>query len=250
MALQKTERVRLLSSVLHEFKTDTRWSNDQLNLVLSEFGLEEVYAEDPDYWGSVGQSLRKISNEALVDLIKLLPDLDLMATEADADVPDLWEPELIRAFLSHSSKHREQVSEISRGLHEWNIQGFVAHQSMRVSVKWQGQIEAALRSCDIFVGFIHPEFNLSQWTNQEVGWAYGRSLPIYFVRLGADPKGFPANIQWPSGVSKSPTEIATSIASLINGHPKYSHCMVGSLIEDLAVAHVPTTMLRTLPRRS
>jgi len=237
VALPRTERVKLLTQVLEAFKTNPRWTDDQINLVLAEYGLEGAFEDNPNFfWHAVAGSLRMIGDEGLLELGELVAPQPQPELRSPAPVPGFWEPNLIRVFLSHSAKHKADVAAISAGLRDWGIQGFVAHEAMEVKVEWQKQIEAALRSCEFFVGLVHPEFISSQWTNQEVGWAYGRATPTFFIRLGADPKGFPASVQWPSVVSKSPNEVSDRIASWVNEHPPYSNLIAGRLLDALSAA--------------
>jgi len=238
VALPRNDRVTLLMQVLDAFKTNPRWTDDRINLVLAEYGLEGVFEDNPDYFrDAVARSVRMIGDEELLELSKLVaPQPQPEELRSPAPVPGFWEPNLIRVFLSHSAKHKAEVAAISDGLRDWGIQGFVAHEAMEVNVEWQEQIEAALRSSEFFVGLVHPEFIDSHWTNQEVGWAYGRATPRFFIRLGADPKGFPASVQWPSVGLKSPKEVSDTIAAWVNKYPEYSNRIAGRLVEALSAA--------------
>lgn len=130
---------------------------------------------------------------------------------------------------------------MSNSLAKWGIHDFVAHDTIEVTREWQKQIEAALQSCEIFVGLVHNEFNLSHWALQEVGWAYGRSVPYYFIMFDTVPVGFLAIKQWPSAKAKSPLDAAEDIANWVsNTSTTYSDLIIYSLIEHLAQA-------RTLP---
>lgn len=67
---------------------------------------------------------------------------------------------------------------------------FVAHDAIQPSRQWQEVIELALRTCDVLVAYVTPDFASSAWTDQEVGWALGRGSIVIPVRVGADPHGF------------------------------------------------------------
>jgi TIR domain len=56
--------------------------------------------------------------------------------------------------------------------------------------EWQKVIELALRSCDVLMAYVTPDFAQSRWTDQEVGWAMGRGVVLIPVKVGADPYGF------------------------------------------------------------
>jgi nucleoside 2-deoxyribosyltransferase len=50
--------------------------------------------------------------------------------------------------------------------------------------EWQNEIEAALSTCDALVALLHPGFHVSMWTDQEIGYAMGRGIPVYSVGFG------------------------------------------------------------------
>lgn len=56
-------------------------------------------------------------------------------------------------------------------------------------------IENALFSMDAFVALMTEGFHDSLWTDQEVGVAIGRGVPIISVRLEKDPYGFIGKFQ-------------------------------------------------------
>jgi hypothetical protein len=60
---------------------------------------------------------------------------------------------------------------------------------------WQDEIEGALASMDGFVALLTDKFHESDWTDQEVGFAFARGVPIVPVRLGCDPYGFIGKFQ-------------------------------------------------------
>lgn len=105
---------------------------------------------------------------------------------------DLWRPSAApRVFLSHLAKDREEVHELARVLKMIGFACFVAHDEIRPSRSWLREIERALNSCEILVGYITEGFSESEWTDQEVGWALGRGLvAIPVVAGGPMPYGF------------------------------------------------------------
>ena len=77
----------------------------------------------------------------------------------------------------------------------FGISGFVAHEDIHPTKEWQDEIENALFSMDTFVALMTEEFHDSIWTDQEVGVAFGRGVPIISVKLGKDPYGFIGKFQ-------------------------------------------------------
>ena len=159
-----------------------------------------------------------------------------MTAESEPDATDIWVPDMLRAFLSHSAVHKRFVHDVADALHTYGIDGFVAHDSIEVTKEWQSEIERALRTADMLVGFVHPEFTNSAWANQEVGWAYGREIPVFMVRLGADPLGFPSKFQWPDLKLADAEDVAARIAQLANSDQHFSDKIAGALIAALREA--------------
>lgn len=149
-------------------------------------------------------------------------------------VPSFWQPDHVRVFLSHSAAHKAMVGQVADALLGFGIHGFVAHDTMEESKPWADQIMAALRSAEGFIGLVHPEYSASAWCNQEVGWAYGRGIPCYFIRLGADPAGFPGHIQWPSGGVDTPATLAHRIVQWVVTTPGLGTHIADGLLAELA----------------
>lgn len=71
----------------------------------------------------------------------------------------------------------------------------MAHEDVHPTKEWQDEIENALSSMDAFVALMTSDFHNSLWTDQEVGFALGRGVPIVAVKLGKDPYGFIGKFQ-------------------------------------------------------
>src|SRR3989338_10334905 len=48
---------------------------------------------------------------------------------------------------------------------------------------------------EAFVALMTEDFHESDWTDQEVGCAFGRGVPIIAIKLGRDPYGFIGKFQ-------------------------------------------------------
>jgi hypothetical protein len=84
---------------------------------------------------------------------------------------------------------------LKESLRVFGISAFVAHEDIHPTKEWQDEIENALFSMDAFVALMTEEFHESIWTDQEVGVAFGRGVPIISVKLGKDPYGFIGKFQ-------------------------------------------------------
>jgi hypothetical protein len=148
----------------------------------------------------------------------------------------LWRAGHIRVFLSHISAEHEFVSQVSEELRQIGIDGFVAHVSIVPDAVWQDEIENALLSSDAFVGILHPGFSASIWTQQEVGWALGRGIPVQMIRLGEDPVGFRAKRQARNPKNATPWSVASSVAVGLSTHPTLGPTVVDRLVRSLGEA--------------
>lgn len=145
-----------------------------------------------------------------------------------------WKKGYVRVFISHSAHHKAFVGKVAEELAVAGIHGFVAHDTMSYSKPWQEQIEHALRTMQAFVLLVHPEVNDSAWCHQEIGWALGRRVPHYVIRLGTDPGGFIGRDQWPSSVTASEREVANIISTWVAELPELGPSLIDGMFETLA----------------
>jgi hypothetical protein len=183
MALSRGDRFRLKRQ--RSDALDSRARAD-VELLFGEFGLDDSV----DDYGNVTVvgALQSVSDDQLLGLAAMVQgrsDVEVLA-ELVSESPDvgLWKPKYLRVFASHSAKRKAFIGEIKELLDVAGVDLFVAHDSMTVSKPWQAQIEVHLSSMDALVAFVHPEVNESPWCQQEVGWALGRGVPRFAIRLG------------------------------------------------------------------
>ena len=226
--------MRLIDNVLGELFSMDWWSADTIlvGFHLSSIGYESGHESDD--MRAIRSSVVDSDDATLIELSKYLKveAVDGLASTYE----DLWKPNFVRLFLSHLASQKVFVAAVARELERYGLHGFVAHDSIEPDRAWQGEIERALRSADVFVGLIHEGFKASCWTQQEVGWAYGQRLPILMIRLGEDPLGFPASIQSRSMRDDSPVKVAQAIAAWVNLRPGFGDRVGDALIAALAQA--------------
>jgi len=134
---------------------------------------------------------------------------------SDVEVRRLWPENRFRLFLSHVSKHKIAVSKLKGELELHGVAPFVAHEDIEPTFEWEHEIELALRSMHALVALITPDFHGSSWTDQEVGWAFGRGLLVVPVRLGCDPYGLLGKVQGVSGSLAQPGMLASAIVDAL-----------------------------------
>lgn len=148
--------------------------------------------------------------------------------------PPFWHQGMLRVFVSHLAAHRVFAARLQNLLLGFGISAFVAHNDIEPTQDWQSQIEAALSTCDALVALLHPNFHLSNWTDQEVGFAMGRGVPVFSVRFGQDPYGFIGRFQAFNGDPDSASELAQELFMVYRKHKQTQRRMAEVLVTRFA----------------
>ena len=150
--------------------------------------IDDVLENYPDIDGKPSPETKKVRRA-----LKLagIDDTVVASVSNVRNADDLWPVGEMRVFISHLASRKAEVHELAEVLRAVGLACFVAHDQIRPSRAWQSEIERALRSCDLLVAYVSPDFSGSDWTEQEVGWALGRDLVVIPVSVdGEMPTGF------------------------------------------------------------
>lgn len=158
------------------------------------------------------------------------------AKPTSADVKHIWKEGFFRLFLSHVSVHKVAIAKLKSELQLRGLSAFVAHEDIAPSSNWQNEIELALSSMHALAAFLTPDFHSSNWTDQEVGFALGKSVFVVPVRLGADPYGFISKVQGLSGSLDQPDRIASLPSNTLLYHSSTHRLMSKGLASAFVVA--------------
>ncbi len=180
-----------------------------IDLTLSEFGFPTTHQWNGKTEDYVLKMVKDQDDSKLIALSKYL-GYDKFETPSYLE-PAFWEENKLRVFLSHLSKHKSWTTELQEALSKFGISAFVAHKDIKPTLEWQVQIEAGLATCDALVALLHEGFHESNWTDQEIGFAMGRGVPVSSIRLGQDPYGFIGKTQAFQGHEKETEEIAEEL---------------------------------------
>lgn len=107
----------------------------------------------------------------------------------------IWGKKGYRLFVTHKAEVKKETAALKKKLKLFGVSCFVAHEDIHPTKEWQNEIEKALFSMDALVALMTERFHDSDWTDQEVGVAFGRGVPIIAIRLGKDPYGFIGKFQ-------------------------------------------------------
>lgn len=148
----------------------------------------------------------------------------------EKEVKAIWEPDFLRAFLSHKSEFKKEAASLRDCMLDRGVSCFVAHEDIEPTKEWQEVIENALFSMDVMIPLITEKFPDSKWTDQEVGIAIGRGIPVVPVRLGRDPYGFIGKFQALNGSDKRSFELADDLLRLLIGHASLRERSLDALV--------------------
>jgi hypothetical protein len=93
-------------------------------------------------------------------------------------------------------------------------------------MQWLDEIENALASMEGLVALMTENFHDSQWTDQEIGYAFAREVPIIAIRLGIDPYGFIGKFQ---ALSASWNDAPKEILKILCKQPGFFPAYLSSL---------------------
>ena len=165
-----------------------------------------------------------------------------------------WQPGYFRVFASHVSSDKVLASGVRYALRPFGIDVFVAHIDIEPTEDWQRIIEGALDTCDMLVAFLTPKFHESLWTDQEVGFVFGRRKLVLPLMLGAAPYGFLGKKQGLAANDSAPEQLAERIFDTLLKRADLSDRLAEGLLTALEAStsfdesRKRLTNLRRVPR--
>lgn len=102
----------------------------------------------------------------------------------------------IEIFLSHANKDKKIAKNLADELSNYGLKIFVAHEDIKVGDKWESSLFNKIKDCDLFVALLSENFHNAQYTDHEVGIAYGLNKLIFPIRIdNTMPYGFMSKFQ-------------------------------------------------------
>jgi len=226
MPLTPSQRVTLIKGVADALQSE-EWP--LVDLCLKQFSLPWTDQWSGNKYEYILEMLTDAPDGGLLDLADHL-GFHLNEIKPSGIEPPFWRKGMFRLFITHLAKYRKFAGELQDALRRFGISCFVAHNDIEPTLEWQNEIEAALGTCEALVALLHPEFHLSNWTDQEVGFAMGRGVPVFTVRLGEDPYGFIGRFQAFNGNGKSAPMLARELFDTLRQHKQTQRRMGEVLI--------------------
>lgn len=134
-------------------------------------------------------------------------------------------------FLSHIADYKKPVSEIKQELAPYGVSCFVAHEDIEPNTMWANEIMDALYSADLLVALMTNGYHESNWTDQEIGCAIGRGIPVIAMNIdGTVPYGIIGQFQ---GYKTTLEKAATDLLEFLAAEEKYHKAWVNK-VQELA----------------
>lgn len=209
--MNTSERVNYIKEIARLLSVES-WA--EIDLTLTHFGfptLEKWGGERYDYIIEMIQKAKDEKIEELARHLGIIPDVNVISP-ADTSI---WQPRRFRIFISHTSPNKELAAELKQLLEKYYISGFVAHNDIKPTTEWEGEITKALNSAHALVALLSKDFPASPWTDQEVGACVGRGILVIPIMMGRDPYGFIKKYQGLQGLNRSMEDIAAEIFGIL-----------------------------------
>jgi hypothetical protein len=232
MALAPGDRISKIQEIGRNLADETRADVD---LTLGTFGVppakfdgeDWVYGEKYQY---ILRRLGKASEAAITGLHAHISGEAPTPAEPTSDPPAEGEP---LVFISHTWKNKVLAAEVSDTFAEVGIKGFVAHEDIEPSKDWAAEIERNLHACSALAAILTDDFPESPFSNQEIGYAFGRGrLVVGVMQNQKPPPGLAAKYQAIPGTTstwKTGRWIAVDVLDVLFKNPMTRALVVRSM---------------------
>jgi nucleoside 2-deoxyribosyltransferase len=232
MALTPSDRATFKKEIAQRLSPQS-WA--EIDLVLNEFGASTTdFWQGADRFAYIVEMLKNVGDTVLSQLAAHLSIETGVGSVLDP--PAFWSENQLRVFISHLAKNKIYASQLQTELAACGISCFVAHEDIEPDAEWQGEIEKALRTCDALVALLHEGFHESIWTDQEVGYALGRGVPVFSIRLDIAPYGLFGKKQAFNGKNKDISAIARELLDAYRKHPKTQEKASDAIVEKFCAS--------------
>ena len=164
-------------------------SNRTVALVLSEL-VKLIPLQNPEYSKELLDQLKETVKKLIPNGTSKTRDHDIVVNES------IWSRNKVRIFISHRDSYKKEAHALGERLNNFGFSCFVAHDTIEPMLHWKSVIEDALNTMDGMICFLTKDYYESTWTNQEIGFALARNVPIFqYCHEKVDPQGFRMDIQ-------------------------------------------------------
>lgn len=258
--MKPSERIKTIKKISNNLGKDD-WTF--IDITLRQFKLPTQNSWSGNTYEYVAAMIEDAADEELVELAQHLEIHSEPSHAPPTPTPAFWAENYYKLFLSHVSSYKKETAELQEALEFYGITAFVAHEDIEPTKEWQSEIEVALETMDGLAALLTPTFHDSNWTDQEIGFAIGKGVPVISVRLGLDPYGFIGKYQGMQGAGKTSRQTAKEIVQILLNNkvsqPKIVRSLVCSFSESSSYAeskekiefiekasHIPPELLKIM----
>lgn len=227
--MKPSDRIHLIRDVARALGQES-WN--LIDLTLKQFSLPWTndWNGGGDREAYVMDMISESSDEALLELGK---HVGAVSELESVEAPTFWQEQQPRIFISHISATKKAVAGLKAELEDYGLSAFVAHEDIEPTREWQDEIEGALATMDALVAVLVPGFAESKWTDQEVGVAVGRRVPIVPLKAGLDPYGLIGKYQALQVKGRTNDVVAVDVIEILAGKPQIASKISRALVERL-----------------
>ena len=213
------EKINLVNSICEEFNQKYRY--DDIKVFLDHFGIpsDSTFQYSGEYrdFEYAKSRLNLTTDDKILAIANELELVSGVSPSQYFDAPNCWsDKNKFRLFISHLAKDKLMATRLKSTLEPYNIIGFVAHEDVSPTKKWQIEIEKALWTMDAMVSVHTNGFSKSVWTQQEIGFALGRGIKVFPLKMDEDPIGFLGADQAILRRSRTAEHVSAEISALIS----------------------------------
>lgn len=219
--MRQLDALDLISRIGRELQPRFTYSD------IDEYFARHGVATPREYTGpnSKWSYVKSVLADAPLDLVVRLAN-ELEIPHSFATIPTgailesrFWRPQHFRLFITHLARFRRKAKLLRDDLLRYGVSSFVAHIDVEPSREWQHEIEAALHSMHALAAILMPGYQNSDWTDQEVGFALGKGVPVVPIMRGLAPYGFKGKIQGIDAAGKTVRFVTQEILDALAREP-------------------------------
>jgi hypothetical protein len=106
-----------------------------------------------------------------------------------------WSHRGLKLFISHRDDQKSLLALLRQPLEVYGMTPFLAHEAIEAGTVWREELKKGLSSMDALFAYCSEGFSKSDWTAQEVGYGFGKNVPVIAVMAGENLRGLLEPVQ-------------------------------------------------------
>lgn len=247
--MRAIDRVRAIQAIAAKMTSTMNF--DDVTVFFNEMDVEPA----TDEFGSpIGGTINNVIRSYLdtcpnAKIIDIADQLDLGMNLTSSSVAQLgeskyWLADHFRIFISHVHTEKVAAANLKGNLQKYGITCFVAHEDIVTSDEWRDEILRCLNSMDAMVAILSSDFNASEWTDQEVGFAVCRDVLIVPLNKGRQPYGFIQKYQSYTAQGRQLGAVAKNVFDTLAANKRTKELLISTLIKLIPIGPDDLSLFR------